>query len=122
MRKYVNMVIKGINPSVILCGAPGTGKTYNVKQQLKAAGYREGVNMYTIKGRCSARQLYMALYQYRAKGNIVVIDVRNFVIFRIGNICHKFFHMNNITRNETETFCVSLFGIIKNNLGSQTDS
>ena len=30
--------------------------------------------MYTIKGRCSARQLYMALYQYRAKGNIVVID------------------------------------------------
>ena len=74
MRKYVNMVIKGINPSVILCGAPGTGKTYNVKQQLKAAGYREGANMYTIKGRCSARQLYMTLYQYRAKGDIVIID------------------------------------------------
>ena len=74
MRKYVNMVIKGINPSVILCGAPGTGKTYNVKQQLKAAGYKEGTNLYTIKGRCSARQLYMALYQYRAKGDIVVID------------------------------------------------
>ena len=74
MRKYVNMVIKGINPSVILCGAPGVGKTYNVMQQLKASGYKEGTNMYTIKGRCSPRQLYMALYQYRAKGDIVVID------------------------------------------------
>ena len=74
MRQYVKMVIKGINPSVILCGAPGVGKTYNVMQQLKAAGYREGTNLYTIKGRCSPRQLYMALYQYRSKGDIVLID------------------------------------------------
>jgi hypothetical protein len=41
MEKYVNMVIKGINPSVILCGAPGVGKTYRVKTQLKANGYKE---------------------------------------------------------------------------------
>lgn len=74
MRKYVSMVARGINPSVILCGAPGVGKTYNVMQQLKASGYKEGTNLYTIKGRCSPRQLYMALYQYRAKGDIVVID------------------------------------------------
>lgn len=74
MRQYIKMVIKGINPSVILCGAPGVGKTYNVMQQLKAAGYREGTNLYTIKGRCSARTLYMAMYQYRAKGDILVID------------------------------------------------
>ena len=74
MRKYVNMVVKGINPSLILCGAPGVGKTFNVKQQLKAAGYKEGTNLYTIKGRCSPRQLYMALYQYRAKGDVVLID------------------------------------------------
>ena len=74
MRQYVKMVIKGINPSVILCGAPGVGKTYNVMQQLKAAGYKEGTNLYTIKGRCSPRTLYMAMYQYRAKGDILVID------------------------------------------------
>ena len=74
MRKYVKMVIKGINPSVILCGAPGVGKTYNVMQQLRASGYKEGTNLYTIKGRCSPRQLYMAMYQYRAKGDILVID------------------------------------------------
>ena len=74
MRKYIKMVIRGINPSVILCGAPGVGKTYNVMQQLKAAGYKEGTNLYTIKGRCSPRTLYMAMYQYRAKGDIIVID------------------------------------------------
>lgn len=74
MRQYVKMVIKGINPSVILCGAPGVGKTYNVMQQLRAAGYKEGTNLYTIKGRCSPRTLYMAMYQYRQKGDILVID------------------------------------------------
>lgn len=74
MRKYVKMVIKGINPSVILCGAPGVGKTYNVMQELKAAGYKEGTNLYTITGRCSPRQLYLAMYQYRSKGDIIVID------------------------------------------------
>ena len=74
MRQYIKMVIKGINPSVILCGAPGVGKTFNVMQQLRAAGYKEGQNLYTIKGRCSPRTLYMALYQYRSKGDIIVID------------------------------------------------
>ena len=34
MEGYVKMVIKGINPSVILCGAPGVGKTFRVKESL----------------------------------------------------------------------------------------
>ena len=74
MQKYVKMVIKGINPSVILCGAPGVGKTYNVKKQLKAADYHEGHNMCTIKGKCTPRVLYMTLYEYQDKNNIVLID------------------------------------------------
>ena len=74
MQKYVKMIIKGINPSVILCGAPGVGKTYNVKQQLKAAGYHEGHNLCTIKGKCTPRVLYMTLMEYKSKGDIVLID------------------------------------------------
>jgi len=74
MQKYVKMVIKGINPSVILCGAPGVGKTYNVKKQLKAAGFNEGHNLCTIKGKCTPRILYMTLMDYKDKGNIVLID------------------------------------------------
>jgi len=74
MQKYVKMVIKGINPSVILCGAPGVGKTYNVKKQLKAADYHEGHNLLTIKGKCTPRVLYVSLMDYKEKGKIVLID------------------------------------------------
>lgn len=73
MQMYVKMVIKGIQPAVILCGAPGVGKTYRILQQLKAAGYTmTGDNM--IKGKCSPRQLYLTLYNNQDKGDIVVID------------------------------------------------
>lgn len=73
MQMYVKMVIKGIQPAVILCGAPGIGKTYRIMQQLKAAGYTmTGDNV--IKGKCSPRQLYMTLYNNKGKGDIVVID------------------------------------------------
>ena len=73
MQMYVKMVIKGIQPAVILCGAPGVGKTYRIMQQLKAAGYTmTGDNV--IKGKCSPRQLYLTLYNNRGKGDIVVID------------------------------------------------
>lgn len=79
MNQYVKMVIKGINPSVILCGAPGVGKTYKVKRLLKAAGYHEGssdngTKLFTIKGKMTPRQLYLALYDNANKGNIVLID------------------------------------------------
>lgn len=74
MKLYVNLVIKGIQNSVILCGAPGVGKTYNVKQQLRAAGKKDGVNLITIKGKCSPRQLYVMLYEYQDKGDILLID------------------------------------------------
>lgn len=73
MQMYVKMVIKGIQPAVILCGAPGVGKTYRIMQQLKAAGYTmSGDNV--IKGKCSPRQLYLTLYNNKGKGDIVVID------------------------------------------------
>lgn len=73
MQMYVKMVIKGIQPAVILCGAPGIGKTYRVLQQLKAAGYHmDGDNI--IKGKCTPRQLYLTLYNNKSKGDMVVVD------------------------------------------------
>lgn len=74
MAGYISMVIRGINPSLIICGAPGIGKTYRVKKQLTDAGYKEGYNMLTIKGKCTPRALYTALYNYKDEGNIIVID------------------------------------------------
>ncbi len=74
MSKYIELVIKGIQTSVIIWGAPGVGKTYKVRKQLKEAGYKEGENMYTYKGKGTPRALYLTLYNYRKKGDIVVID------------------------------------------------
>lgn len=73
MQLYVKMVIKGIQPAVILCGAPGIGKTFRVKQQLKAAGYTMTADN-TVKGKCSPRQLYLTLYNNKGKGDIVLVD------------------------------------------------
>ena len=74
MRKYIDLVIKGLQSSVIICGAPGVGKTYRVKQQLKEAGYKEEENMYTFKGKGTPRSLYLTLYNYRKAGEIILID------------------------------------------------
>ena len=74
MLGYIKMVINGINPSLIICGAPGVGKTFRVKKQLKESGYEEGKNLFTIKGKFSVRRLYLALYEYRNKGDILLID------------------------------------------------
>lgn len=68
------MVGKGMIPSLIICGAPGVGKTWKTTHQLEAMGYKEDENMYTIKGKCTTRRLYMHLYDFQDKGNIVLID------------------------------------------------
>ena len=74
MSVYVKTVISGLQPGVIICGAPGVGKTYRIMKQLEAAGYRDGHNMEIIKGKATPRQLYLSLYNYKEKGNILVID------------------------------------------------
>ena len=74
MGKYITLVTKGLQPSLILCGAPGVGKTFRVKKQLKANGYNEGHNMLTVKGKCTARKLYLALYEMKDKNHVLLID------------------------------------------------
>ena len=74
MAVYVNGVIKGIQPGVILCGAPGIGKTYKVMQHLKAAGKRLGQNLEVFKGKASMRELYKSMYEYQNAGAIILMD------------------------------------------------
>lgn len=74
MQGYVKTVLKGLQPGVVLCGAPGIGKTYRVLQQLKAAGYQHGRNLAIIKGKCTPRQMYLTLYEYQKKGDMILVD------------------------------------------------
>lgn len=74
MYKYISMVAKGMVPSLIICGAPGVGKTWKTTHKLEAMGYEEGKNLFTLKGKCTTRRLYLHLYEYQDKGNIILID------------------------------------------------
>lgn len=74
MDKYIKMVIRGLTPSLIICGAPGVGKTHRVMTALKEARYVDGANLFVIKGKCSPRYLYTKLYDYKDNGDIIVID------------------------------------------------
>lgn len=80
MHAYVNSVIKGLQPGVIICGAPGVGKSFNVEALLKAQGKRVGHNLEKLKGNCSAVELYKSLYKYKEKGDIILIDDADAVV------------------------------------------
>ena len=74
MYNYINMVLKGINNGLIISGAPGIGKTHNVKKLIKQTGYTLGDNYQLIAGRCTPAALYLALYNYSREDDITVID------------------------------------------------
>ena len=70
MEHYINMVIKGLQPSVLICGAPGVGKTYRVMRKVKASG----LNYKVIKGKETPVAFYMDLFHYRHEGDILICD------------------------------------------------
>ena len=74
MYNYINMVLKGISNGLIICGAPGIGKTHNVKKLIKTTGYQLGDNYQLITGRCTPAALYLALYNYAREDDITLID------------------------------------------------
>ena len=65
---YVQMVIDGNQPSLVITGSPGVGKTHLVTQQLKS----NNVEYSHVKGRSTAAGLYIALYENKDK--ITLID------------------------------------------------
>jgi len=70
MEHYINMVIKGLQPSLLICGAPGVGKTYRVMQKVKASGHPYKV----IKGKETAVAFFQDLFMYSHEGDILVCD------------------------------------------------
>ena len=72
MERYVDMVIKRIQPSVLLTGGPGMGKTYLVKKRLERCGFTNGNEFIILKGSTTPAGLYRALYMNR--GKIIVFD------------------------------------------------
>lgn len=60
--------------SVIITGAAGIGKTFNIEQYLEKVEREEGQHWGSIGGNCTNFGLYEVLYEYRNEGSILVMD------------------------------------------------
>lgn len=68
LKTYVKMVIAGKQPSLLITGSPGVGKTYLVSNLLKESG-QEFIH---VKGRSTAAGMYTTLWENN--GKIIVFD------------------------------------------------
>ena len=69
LERMSERIVSGALPSLIVSGPPGLGKSYTVEQALKKSGKEHDVMCGTI----SAVGLYIALYEQR-EGGVVVLD------------------------------------------------
>lgn len=72
LQDLVNMVIKGLNPALLVAGRGGVGKTYTVKKTLEDYGYTEGDEFVIVKGAATPLSLYKELYNHRDR--ILIFD------------------------------------------------
>jgi hypothetical protein len=66
------MVGKGLQPSLVVTGMAGMGKTHIVKETLEQLGLKESYEFVHFKGRATAAGLYITLYENSDK--IIVLD------------------------------------------------
>jgi hypothetical protein len=74
MRNMASKAAFGTLPALIVSGAGGTGKTYNVESVLEDAAENHGVKVNIIKAKVTPVALYCQLYQYSDKNSITVLD------------------------------------------------
>jgi len=72
IKHFVAMVIKGINPSCLITGASGVGKSYVVSETLNEHGLESLVDYIIIKGHTSPMGLYEVLHNNR--DSIIIFD------------------------------------------------
>ena len=72
IRDVVRMVINGVNPSALIVGKSGVGKTYLVRDELTKAGLEKDTDYLFVSGHSSAFGLYKLLHDHRE--NLIVMD------------------------------------------------
>ena len=72
LERLTKMVGKGIQPSLVITGSAGTGKTFLVKNTLTKMGLKESNEFVHFKGRATAAGLFVTLYDNCDK--IIVLD------------------------------------------------
>ena len=74
MSSYIDSVIYGVKPLAVICGAPGVGKTFRIMQAVKRNGKEKDVDYGLVKGKCTAKNLFMMLHDYKKEGQLVILD------------------------------------------------
>lgn len=75
MTKLTEYVVRGTVRSMIISGAPGIGKSYNLETRLNRAQDRGEINKFTIlKGKISAIALFAQLFEHKDRGDVLVLD------------------------------------------------
>lgn len=72
LRSLVIMVINSINPSLIITGRGGVGKTHTVTSTMEEFNIEKGSEYVVIKGAATALSMYKALYYNNNK--IIIFD------------------------------------------------
>ena len=72
LERFTKMVGKGIQPSLLVTGGAGLGKTFLVKQTLESLGLKESVGFVHFKGRATAAGLFLTLFEN--SNSVIVLD------------------------------------------------
>lgn len=68
----IDMVANGVQPSLLITGMAGIGKTYSVTKRLQTTLGAEGIKWAMVKGKTSPFGLYSQLFMHRDK--LIVFD------------------------------------------------
>jgi len=71
-RRYVNMVIDGTQPALLVTGSAGVGKTSTVRKEIEKAGLTKGKDWVKIKGKSTPAAVYISLY--KNNGKLLIYD------------------------------------------------
>ena len=72
IERLTKMVGRGLQPSLVITGGAGMGKTHIVKSTLEEMGLKESYDFVHFKGRATAAGLFVTLYENNDK--IIVLD------------------------------------------------
>ena len=72
IERLTKMVGRGLQPSLVITGGAGMGKTHIVKSTLEEMGLKESTDFVHFKGRATAAGLFVTLYENNDK--IIVLD------------------------------------------------
>lgn len=74
MNRMTDGVVNGLVKSVIISGAPGVGKSFELEAKLEKASEKGKIKFVRISGTVSGIFLYKTLFQHSEKNCVVVLD------------------------------------------------